>query len=470
MNMNTFEENYSKYIEKLYGEKRENSTDSTLLKLNNLSMPHKYTINSRVDMTNIETYSIDPDGCEDADDAFSIYEQDHKLYLAIHIADPTEFININSDLWYDIENRIITRYPSNNKPIHMIPHEIMEKASLMDNSHGNIKNAITVITEINKETYLPENKIKLLFTKIKVKKQNSLSYEKASENINYLMPLENGLNISIALQDKRGKKTIGVKLKLVDTSVIKYDNIGLYLHRDTVNEKQMKQMIEEFAIFANSFIGEYLKIHLDGVGIFRTCDATAITGYEFNNLTGNELLHHIITNGICADYMNTVASHDLVGSKEYTHFTSPIRRASDCICHYLLKYLYLKNINAELNIPFDNEKLKSLSEKCVTKTKEIKKLQYTDTKFRLIQVMHNLIILKQKIEIQYYVTGYIRGFINIIINKIDDCSVYLSYSLKRNEYKETIDNKEMHTLTITIINCRKKFDEGSIPELDQLFL
>ena len=84
--------------------------------------------------------------------------------------------------------------------------------------------------------------------------------------------------------------------------------------------------------------------------------------------------------------------------------------------------------------------------------------------------MHNLIILKQKIEIQYYITGYIRGFINIIINKIDDCSVYLSYSLKRNEYKENIDNKEMHTLTITIINCRKKFDEGSIPELDELFL
>ena len=465
-----FEDNYSKYIEKLYGEKRENSTDITLLTLNNLSMPHEYMINQRVDMTNIETYSIDPDGCEDADDAFSIYEEDNKLYLAIHIADPTEFININSDLWLDIENRVITRYPSNIKPIHMIPIEIMEKASLMDNSHGNIKNAITVITEINKETYLPENKIKLLFTVIKVKKQNSLSYEKASENIYNLMPLTNGLNISIALQDKRGKQTIGIKLKLVDTSVIKYDKMRLYLHRDTVNEKQMKQMIEEFAIFANSFIGEYLKIHLDGIGIFRTCDATAITGDNFNELTGNELLHHIITNGISADYMNTVASHDLVGSKEYTHFTSPIRRASDCVCHYLLKYLYLKNINPYLNIPFNNEKLKSLSEKYVTKTKEIKKIQYTDTKFRLIQVMYNIILLKHQLEIQYCITGYIGGFINIIIKNIDEFSVYLSYSLKRNEYKEKIDNKKMYTLTITTVNCRKKFDEGAIPELDELFL
>jgi hypothetical protein len=34
----------------------------------------------------------------------------------------------------------------------------------------------------------------------------------------------------------------------------------------------MKQMIAEFAIFANSFVGEYLKINLN-TGIFRTCNA-----------------------------------------------------------------------------------------------------------------------------------------------------------------------------------------------------
>lgn len=467
--MNIFEHNYSKYVAKLYGEQRDKSADITLINLNKLSMPHEYIIDYRVDMTNINTYSVDPDGCEDADDAFSVYEQNDKLYLAIHIADPTEYININSDLWNDIEKRIITRYPSNTKPIHMMPNEIMEKSSLMENSYGNIKKALTVVTEINKDTYLPENKIKLLFTKIKVKKENSLSYENASNYIHSLMPLYNGLNISLALQEKRSKKTIGIKLKLVDSSIIKYDNYGIYLHRDTIHEKQMKQMIEEFAIFANSFIGEYLKIHLDGTGIFRTCDATALTDAEFINLTGNELLHHIITNGIRADYMNTVASHDLVGSKEYTHFTSPIRRASDCICHYLLKYLYLKNIKNDINIPFDNNKLKNLSEMCVAKTKQIKKVQYTDTKFRLIQVINDILKLKKKVDIKYCITGYINGFINIIIKNIDDFSVYLSYSLKRTEYTANIDNKQIHNLTLTTVNCREKFDEGSIPQLDHLF-
>lgn len=467
--MNVFKENYSKYIEKLYGYKRDNISDNILINANNLILPHEYVIHNRIDMTNIEVYSIDPEGCEDADDAFSIYNKDNKLYLAIHIADPTEFINIKSDLWKDIETKIITRYPTNTKPIHMMPDEIMEKSSLMENKYGEIKNAITILTEINKETNLPENKVKLLFTKIKVKNKNSLSYEKASYNIDSIIEIKKGLEISLALQKKRSERTIGTKLKIVDNSIIKYMNDEPYLYKDTLVEKQMKHMIEEFAIFANSFVGEYLNIHLEGNGIFRTCDASCMIGNDVKNYSGNEILHYIITNGIQADYVNSVASHDLVGSKEYTHFTSPIRRASDCICHYLLKYLYLKSLNKNVSIPFDKENLKILSDKCVYKSKEMKKIQYTDIKFRLIQVMFNMLKNKKSIEIEYCITSYVSGFINIIIRKIDLFSVYLSYSLKRKYFGECIDNKKTFNLTVTNINCREKFDEGSIPELDKLF-
>lgn len=467
--MNVFKENYSKYIEKLYGYKRDNISDNILINANNLILPHEYVIHNRIDMTNIEVYSIDPEGCEDADDAFSIYNKDNKLYLAIHIADPTEFINIKSDLWKDIETKIITRYPTNTKPIHMMPDEIMEKSSLMENKYGEIKNAITILTEINKETNLPENKVRLLFTKIKVKNKNSLSYEKASYNIDSIIEIKKGLEISLALQKKRSERTIGTKLKTVDNSIIKYMNDEPYLYKDTLVEKQMKHMIEEFAIFANSFVGEYLNIHLEGNGIFRTCDASCMIGNDVKNYSGNEILHYIITNGIQADYVNSVASHDLVGSKEYTHFTSPIRRASDCICHYLLKYLYLKSLNKNVSIPFDKENLKILSDKCVYKSKEMKKIQYTDIKFRLIQVMFNMLKNKKSIEIEYCITSYVSGFINIIIRKIDLFSVYLSYSLKRKYFGECIDNKKTFNLTVTNINCREKFDEGSIPELDKLF-
>ena len=54
---------YEKLIEPLYGEKRNMETDTILLE-NNI-LPHDYNINERVDMTTQDTYSIDPEGCED---------------------------------------------------------------------------------------------------------------------------------------------------------------------------------------------------------------------------------------------------------------------------------------------------------------------------------------------------------------------------------------------------------------------
>ena len=474
MNNDHYEFIYTKHIEILYGTRRQESNDEILN--NNNTLPHIYTIDDddRIDMTRIETFSIDPMGCEDADDAFSIYNEGQKLFLAIHIADPTEFINIKSKLWYDIEQTIITKYPSNRKPIHMMPQEIMERSSLMDNKFGNIKKAITILTEIDVITYLPIGAIQLLFTKVKLTKGNSLNYLEASNTIDMNICLKNGLKISEAFQKRRSSKTIGTKLNEVSTAVVAYNNDMPYLYVNTLNETKMKQMIAEFAIFANSFVGEYLKINFNGNGIFRTCDARDfINDDNYKNLSGNDLLHEIITNGINAEYLNKVASHDLVGSSEYTHFTSPIRRASDCICHYLLKYIYLKkNRNMSIDVPFAIEKLEKLSEQCVIQSKKVKKIQYKDSKFRLIQILH--LILQEfptiPIKLSYYITSYKSRFLNLIINKIDDFNVYISYTLMINNYEYVHNPTIIYNVNITRVKCLGKFDQGSIPELDSIFI
>ena len=220
--MNNYNDKYRKIIEPLYGVKRDLTEDDILLESN--TMPHMYNIHERIDMTMYNTYSIDPDGCEDADDAFSIYEEQDKLFLAIHIADPTEYINIQSSLWKNIEKRVVTRYPSNTPPIHMIPKEIMDKASLMVNQYGNIKLAITILTEINKNTYEPVGGIKILFTKIRVEKENALSYKNAGEDANINKTLQNGLRISNALYTIRSGKTKGTLLNEVSYSFPRYDN------------------------------------------------------------------------------------------------------------------------------------------------------------------------------------------------------------------------------------------------------
>lgn len=456
--MDNYNTTYNTTIKNQYGNQRNIEEDKLLLKDNH---PHAYTIANRVDMTNYPVYSIDPAGCEDADDAFSIYEEGGKLFLAIHIADPTEYINIDSPVWKDIERRIVTRYPSNSKPIHMMPKEIMDMASLMVNEHGDVKLAITILSEINKNTYQPMGAIKLLFTKIKVEKTNALSYTDAgnSENETILK----GLQISNALKEMRSKKTKGVVLNELSNSYPKYDGVP-HLYCDTDNEKMMKQMIAEFAIFANSFVGEYLKINFEGTGIYRTCSAKEWLSTVYSGITGQELLNEIIMNGIKAEYLATVSSHDLVGAPAYCHFTSPIRRLSDCVCHYLLKYIHLNNEQ-----PFTNAQLQQYSKNCITTSKTIKKIQYKDLKFRTIQTMSQILLNKDFILINYFISSYVGNFLNIIINNINGHSIYISYTLRVYDLQtEYVVGKEKY-LFVTKVNCLGKFDEGSIPELDDVY-
>ena len=67
-----FEQIYSTTIETLYGNPRDPQIDHHLL-FDNVN-PHELSIPDRFDLTHFEVYSIDPEGGEDADDAFSIYK------------------------------------------------------------------------------------------------------------------------------------------------------------------------------------------------------------------------------------------------------------------------------------------------------------------------------------------------------------------------------------------------------------
>tara|TARA_B100001063_G_C16738274_1_gene543256 strand:+ start:394 stop:1797 length:1404 start_codon:yes stop_codon:yes gene_type:complete len=466
--MEYYENIYKQNILPLYGHYRKEKLDEILLQ-NNI-LPHNYSIINRIDMTHINVYSIDPDGCEDADDAFSIFNENNKLYLAIHIADPTEYINLKSDLWNSIKSKNITQYPSNNKPIHMLPNNIMKLSSLLDNEHGNIKNAITIITEINKENYKPINNIKLLFTTIKVDISNSLSYSEAGtlyNNNNNILNI--GIKISKSLQDIRSKKTVGVILNELSYSYVKYSNQHLYLYCDNEKEKEIKQMIAEFAIFANSFIGEYLKLNFNGKGLFRTCDTNEWFKNAYN-ISGQELLNEIIINGIKAEYMSTINSHDLVGAPEYCHFTSPIRRISDCICHYLLKYIHLKENNINIDEPFTVEELEQYSSHCIRHNKLMKNIQHKDNKFRLIQTISYMLSNNQEIKLGYYISSYTGMFLNIIINKINEHNVYISYTLRIQNLQKNIQIKQNNDIIINHVNCITKYDQGSIPQLDNIFI
>jgi exoribonuclease R len=494
--MNDYEEIYNKGVLLKYGDKRDINIDEQLL--NGNIYPHIYSIESRVNMLDKQIITIDPDNCKDADDGFSIYSENGKMFLAIHIADPTHYININSELWKTSVERIITHYPSNNTPIHMLPHQIMEKSSLMDNSYGNSKKAISIIVEVDPNTFALINNINLKFTNIIVRPETTLSYKEAANiiykydndndnndenNVSYTDKSSNdeqykieeilniGLKISKKLQQVRGSKTIGIKLSELNMSYVKHEDDNAILYNSSLEIHNIQKMIAEFAIFANSFVGEYLQNNLEGMGIFRTCIIGDLLDGLSSNISGRELLDNIIDNGICANYISTSSSHELVGTDVYCHFTSPIRRCSDCICHYLLKYIHLRHYDdSNIELPFDKQELEILADRIHCKSKQEKKIQFADNKFRLVQVISCMIQSNENVNIKFRITGYKNLFINCIITMVNDFNIYLSYSIriKNINYVEVRNNS--HDLDITHVNVLGKYDQGSIPELDSYLM
>jgi len=454
--MTLFENEYNKHIASLYG----TNFDFTEVTIE----PHSLSIEDRELFELGNVYTIDPEGCLDADDGFSVYETPAgSLFLAIHIADPTEFIPLESQTWKEVCQKTTTKYLSNNKPYHMMPEQIIEMSSLMETSCGSQKPAISVTTEIDKVNFEPIGNVKIKFTTVNVCNEHRFSYLEATKVQNSNSVIQRGLLIGKALFEIRSKQTVATKLNNINNSYLLYENDQPYLYCDSPDEIAMKNMIAEFAIFANSFVGQYLKANLNGTGIFRSCVASDWLDAVDSSIDGMGLLEKIIKDGIRADYISSRSRHDLVGMPSYTHFTSPIRRLSDCVCHYLLKGIH-KNITV-----FTEEELTSYSELCHTKSRKVKKIQYEDSKFRMIQCMHHMIEI-ENVKICFYFSGLVKNrFLNIIIFKINNNNVYISYSLKVKNKKESDFSKDKQTLEITSVQFLSDVGRWKIPELDKLF-
>ena len=448
----------------------------------NICESHEYNFpeSKRTYLLNHHIYSIDPPGCLDADDAFSLICENDEMCLYIHIADPTQFIDLKSSEWSKIKDNMTTRYPSNRLPKHMMSQEIIDFSSLQQNQCGNIKNAISIRFVIDKETFLPKSNITHMFSKILVDKSRTLSYNEVDASNCPI--IETLLQIAKALQFRRCNNTIGNKFSELNCLYVSFQNDLPYLMKDSTHVKAIKNMIAEFAILSNSYIASYMKVYCGDLSIFRHCEVDDSFHEKYKNIPQNELLTQIALDGICANYIKNKSNHDLVGSEHYCHFTSPIRRCVDCVVHYILKYIYFKYVaKRNYRFPFSSQELDNICCKSNTISKYLKKLQFDDHKFRFLHALYlqfqhrNFTTLHM---IQYKIQSITNGFCNIIITQLDQDAIYMSYTLKivnypytlSNDNYDSIDTNVLRQCVITHVNPCHRFDEGKIPELDtQIF-
>ena len=274
-----------------------------------------------VDLTHIDNIvSVDPEGCEDIDDAFSVKcLPDHEglFQVSIYIANVPLWLSV-LDLWKHVcyasnasnTSRITTVYLPDRK-VPMLPTVLSE--DLCSLKAGKLRYAFVMHA-----TFKAHSDLKSVFELVSVTYENALIRVKT----NY------------AYEDKK-------LLKSADYSLLKQIAQGLDKESHDSHE-----VVATFMKFMNSQCAETLaKMN---TGIFRNQAGTGETGgsHRFGgksnstesgilSATGTEGSQHTVWSAfggpLSARYSTINEGHAHLGLSHYSHITSPIRRLVDLI-------------------------------------------------------------------------------------------------------------------------------------------
>ncbi|XP_052774255.1 helicase with zinc finger domain 2-like isoform X2 [Mya arenaria] len=83
-----------------------------------------HMLQGRTDLTNLNTFTIDPPESMDLDDALSVERIDERYRVGVHIADVSAFVQPGDPIDVEAFERSTTFYPGIRKPRHMIPEPL----------------------------------------------------------------------------------------------------------------------------------------------------------------------------------------------------------------------------------------------------------------------------------------------------------------------------------------------------------
>ncbi|XP_049421698.1 helicase with zinc finger domain 2-like isoform X1 [Epinephelus fuscoguttatus] len=203
----------------------------------------------RQDITDIMTFTVDPKGAEDLDDAISVRETGDQYELGVHIADVASFVSLGGPLDEAAKQLGATYYCSKQNPIHMFPQDLSTgHFSLLS---GEVRRVVSLVFTVNKKTHEIIGKPKFQLSLIKSKRQ--LSYEEAEDMISERYretPKFHSVEDCVAVAYCFAKAQR--KIRLVDWAYSQPDDERL------PGERKANLMIEELSVLFNTLASETL--------------------------------------------------------------------------------------------------------------------------------------------------------------------------------------------------------------------
>lgn len=330
----------------------------------------------RVDLTDEIIFTIDGKDTKDIDDAISLKKENDEYVLGVHIADVSNYVKENTALGDAAYERGTSNYLADTV-IPMIPHQLSN--GICSLNEGVLRLTMSCVMHINSHGKVTSYDI-------------FKSYIKSSKKMNYT-DVNNILMRDIVKEDYKPYKDILIMMNKLahiirqerisrgyldfdlDEPKIVQDENGVAIDVIRDEREDGEKLIEDFMIIANETVATHIynmdlpfiyRIHSDPSPekISDFVNLLKILGYRLNTRI-NEItpikMQHILTeisdkkefkvlsslllrSMKKAEYSKENIGHFGLGSKAYTHFTSPIRRFPDLTVHRLLKkYLYEKD-------------------------------------------------------------------------------------------------------------------------------
>ena len=407
----------------------------------------------REDYTKPLTFTIDPDNAKDYDDALSFKILDSNVFeIGVHIADVSSYVKQDTELDKEARKRGTSVYLAN-KVIPMLPEKLSNEICSLEpkkkkrafsiiftiDKKGNVKKERAARTTIYSDYRLTYSDVQNIIENNKEGKKKNKEIETAIINLN---------KISKKIRKKReqrgaiffNKKELGFKFK--------GDKIeGTFLKES----KESHKLVEEFMLLTNIEVAEKLKKK----AIFRVHekpDAKKVenlfsvaesfghmklnkknsTGKQINNLLSEakEKKESNIINLLAlrsmskAEYSTKNIGHHGLSLTRYLHFTSPIRRYPDIICHRLLSSILNKKENK-----LDKEEMDKISYLSTQKEKDATKAERQTVK--LMQT----VFMKDKLGKRFMgiISGVTERGIYVEMEK-NFCEGFVEISRLQNDY------------------------------------
>ncbi|GAW81663.1 exosome complex exonuclease RRP44 [Plasmodium gonderi] len=361
----------------------------------------------RKDFRNVLTFSIDPPGCEDIDDALSVqmFEEKKIIQVGVHIADVSYFVKQNSALDLEASKRCTTVYLINQR-VEMLPKLLTtDLCSLVEGQDRLTYSCIFTFDE-NYEI------LDITVSKCIINSNKSFSYEQAQnliDNKKDSTPTAESLRLLNSIAKHLKKKWLNegalelrgnseVLFEFESNDFSKTKNLKPYVSYDT------NKLIEAFMLLANRSVARIIFQGFKAASVLRRHPPPknenlkelndyleSINIHDFKYSTSKELSHSINNINLKDDQIlsnilkilitkcmneavfisgynvhnNEMLRHYGLAADIYTFFTSPIRRYADIMVHRILNHIYdiEKLDNKYVDVIYLNKQISLLNEK-----------------------------------------------------------------------------------------------------------